>query len=70
MEFADQAVIGSGFFDGVKILALQVLHQSDLERLLFRYVPQDGWYAVKTGTLRRPPTAFTGNKLEARSVLS
>ena len=62
----DQALIGLCFLDRVEVLALDILDQRDLERLLVAEIADDGGDFVQPRPLRRAPAPFAGDDLEAR----
>src|SRR3712207_1305310 len=61
----DQLAVGFGFLDRVQVLPLDILQQSDLERLDCREIPNDNRYVVNTSALRGAPAALAGDDLVA-----
>src|SRR4051812_46013000 len=64
----DEPFIGLGLLDRVEVLALDILDQRDLERLLVAEFAHDGGDFVEPGALRRAPAPLAGDDLEAMTV--
>src|SRR6202008_1180093 len=62
-EFADQALVRIGFLDRVKIAALDILEQRDLERIGIVELADDDRDFVQPRALRRAPAALAGDDL-------
>jgi hypothetical protein len=64
-EFVHQALKGAGLFDGIQILALEILDQGHLERHLVAHVANDSRNARNRSALGSAPAALARNQLEA-----
>ena len=60
-----QRVITLTFFDGIEVLALNVLDDGDLDRLLVGQRPNDDRHLVQVRALGGAPAALAGNDLVA-----
>jgi len=64
----DQPLIGLRLLDRVQILALDILDQRHLERLVVAELADDGRDFVQPRPLRRPPAPLASDDLEAVAV--
>src|ERR1017187_855928 len=64
-EFAAQAVKGNGGFDGVQILALDVLDQGDFEQTVVGDFADNNRHRLIASQFGGTPTALTGDQLIA-----
>ena len=58
----DEPLVGLGFFDGVEVLALDVLDEGDLERFRLRHVADDDRQLVQARPLRGAPSPLAGDE--------
>ena len=65
LEFGQQSLQGNRFFDGVEILALDVLNQRYGNRGLVGHVLDDAGHHLEPGQLGRAPAPLTCDDLEA-----
>ncbi len=66
----DEPAVGRGLFDGVQLLALDVLHEGDLEHLMIGDFPHEHGDLIEPGSLRRPPPPLPSDELESRPVFT
>jgi hypothetical protein len=64
-EIVDQLLESRGLFKRVKVLAVQVLHESLFEAGQIIGFPDDGRDGVESGPFGRPPPPFTRDQLVA-----
>lgn len=64
-EFIGQALEGPRLLNRVQILALKIFHERHFQRHFVANVANDGGNTRKCGSLRRSPSAFACNQLEA-----
>ncbi len=69
-EVAGEALVGAGLLDRVEVLALEVLDDGDLHRLLVGDLADDGGDGGFAGALGGEPAALSGDELEASGVLA
>ena len=69
-EIAGEALVGAGLLDRVEVLALEVLDDGDLHRLLVGDLADDGGDGGFAGALGGEPAALAGDELEASGVLA
>ncbi len=69
-EFAGEALVGAGLLDRIEILALEVLDDGDLHRLLVGDLADDGRDGGFSGALRGEPAALAGDELVASGMLA
>ena len=69
-EVAGEALEGAGLLDRVEVLALEILNDGDLHRLLVGDLADDGGDGGLAGALRGEPAALAGDELEASGVLA
>src|ERR1700683_3797142 len=67
MEFVGEPLERACLFDGIEILALEVLNQRHLQRHLIANIPNNGRHPIKLAPLRGSPPAFAGDQLVAVS---
>src|SRR6185437_9712146 len=61
-------LVALAFLDCVQVLALDVLDDGDLDRLLVRQRADDHWHFVQSGELSGPPAPLAGDDLEGLRV--
>src|SRR3546814_398015 len=64
-EFSNQFPISFGLFDRIKVLALDILNESDFQRFRIVEIANNGWNAMELGPLSGPPASLAGNDLVA-----
>ena len=64
-ELLGQPSVGLRFFDGVEVLALDILDERDLEQLIVRHVAHRHRHLQQSRTLRGAPAALAGDDLVA-----
>ena len=64
-EFPGEAGVGLRFFDRVKVGALQILDQGQLEDLEIGRLPNDNGRLAQPDFLGRAPAAFPGDQLKS-----
>jgi hypothetical protein len=64
LKLTDQLRITERLFQGVEVLALKILDQSQLQNRAIIRLAHDDWHISQTGQSSRPPAAFPGNQLE------
>src|SRR6185295_14955132 len=64
----DEPPVGLRLLDRIEVLALDILDQGDLERLLVAELADDGGDLVQPRALRRAPAPLAGDDLEAVAV--
>src|SRR3546814_19275661 len=67
-EFSNQFPISFGLFDRVKVLALNILNESDFQRFRIVEIANNGWKAMELGPLSGPPASLAGNDLVAPAL--
>src|SRR5260370_829168 len=67
MKFIRQTFVGARLFDRVEVLALNIFDQCYLERRLVANLTDDCGHSAQSGSLRRAPSTFAGEKLVTRS---
>src|SRR3546814_7153478 len=60
-EFSNQFPISFGLFDRIKVLALDILNESDFQRFRIVEIANNGWNAMELGPLSGPPASLAGN---------
>src|SRR3546814_6528238 len=56
-EFSNQFPISFGLFDRIKVLALDILNESDFQRFRIVEIANNGWNAMELGPLSGPPAS-------------
>ena len=69
-ELRDEPAVGRGLFNGIEILALDVLDEGDLEHLMIGHFPHQHGDFLEPGSLSRPPPPLPGNELKSRPVFT
>ncbi len=64
-EFLDQAVVALCLFEGVEVLALEVLHQGDGERVRVGEVSDQSWSLMQPRQSGGAPAALPGDDLKS-----
>src|SRR3546814_16157601 len=67
-EFSNQFPISFGLFDRIKVLALDILNESDFQRFRIVEIANNGWNAMELGPLSGPPASLAGNDLVAPAL--
>src|SRR3546814_12235281 len=67
-EFSNQFPISFGLFDRIKVLALDILNESDFQRFRIVEIANNGWNAMELGPLSGPPAPLAGNDLVAPAL--
>lgn len=70
VEFIQQAVKSTRFFNGIEILALKVFYECQFQDLFVGNIAQDRRNALQSGALSGTPSAFAGDDLKARTHFS
>src|SRR3546814_20098647 len=64
-EFSNQFPISFGLFDRIKVLALDILNESDFQRFRIVEIANNGWNAMELGPMSGPPASSAGNDMVA-----
>lgn len=69
-EVLHEPLISQAFFNGIQVLALQILDKGDFSRFIRRILADDGRHRFQAAALRCPQPPFAGNQfIPARSCL-
>ena len=62
-EVVQELLVGRGFFQGIQVLTVEVLHQSLLQRARIVHFPDNGGNHREAGPLRRSPASLPRDQL-------
>src|SRR3546814_11882842 len=67
-DFSNQFPTSFGLFDRIKVLALDILNESDFQRFRIVEIANNGWTEMELGAQSDPPESLAGNDLVAPAL--